>query len=298
MSVPEEELTPSQRRRRAQIRQSSHDFLGALSDLDIALKADPRQSQAWLQKGAILIVLGRYEEAKACAVRFLLGGGGLASRALIAQVASFQRNLSGGQAILERSFEEAGDTPPSVEAYARGIAAEMAVRLGEEPQARKHFQKGLARVPKDPVLLGAWADLELAAGNPEQVLKMFPNNDIEDVLLLRRALALKALKAPGVGFLSLRLLKHHQSARAAGDRSHLREEARLELELLNRVHPALRAARENFTQQKELEDLAILLQAAKAANDSEAAKPALDFIAEHELEDVRLAPLVAAFETP
>ena len=50
---------------RATIRQSSHDFEGALSDLDVVLRATPDDAQAWLTRAVVRTVLARYDEAKA-----------------------------------------------------------------------------------------------------------------------------------------------------------------------------------------------------------------------------------------
>ena len=49
---------------RATIRQSQHDFDGALADLDRLLKANPRAAQARLTRATVLTVVGRFAEAK------------------------------------------------------------------------------------------------------------------------------------------------------------------------------------------------------------------------------------------
>ena len=49
---------------RATIRQSNHDFARALADLDLAVKLDPNNTQAWLTRASIFQVQGRYTEAK------------------------------------------------------------------------------------------------------------------------------------------------------------------------------------------------------------------------------------------
>jgi hypothetical protein len=52
-----------------------------------------------------------------------------------------------------------------------------------------------------------------------------------------------------------------------GDRVHLREEARFTLELLGDPQAALALARENWTVQKELPDLRLLLESSLASSD-------------------------------
>ena len=57
---------------------------------------------------------------------------------------------------------------------------------------------------------------------------------------------------------------------------------------------ALTAAQENWQVQREPDDVLILLRAAAAAHDPKAAQPALDFLRQRKLEDVRLDGLRSA----
>jgi hypothetical protein len=58
------------------------------------------------------------------------------------------------------------------------------------------------------------------------------------------------------------------ASRLRGDRVHLREEARFTLELLGDQRAALALARENWTLQKELADLRLLVESAVAMRDA------------------------------
>src|SRR5450631_2241033 len=49
---------------RATIRQSLHDFDGALADLDRVVKLAPGGAQAWLTRSIVLTVRGEYDEAR------------------------------------------------------------------------------------------------------------------------------------------------------------------------------------------------------------------------------------------
>ncbi|MFT3713604.1 MAG: hypothetical protein QM817_38595 [Archangium sp.] len=50
---------------RATVKQSLHDFEGALADLDVLLASRPDDDQAWLTRATVLNVLGRYGDARA-----------------------------------------------------------------------------------------------------------------------------------------------------------------------------------------------------------------------------------------
>src|SRR5205823_8415508 len=54
---------------RATLKQSTHDFMGALTDLDRVLAANPRDGQALLTRATVLTVQGRYAEARADCAR-------------------------------------------------------------------------------------------------------------------------------------------------------------------------------------------------------------------------------------
>jgi hypothetical protein len=73
-----------------------------------------------------------------------------------------------------------------------------------------------------------------------------------------------------------------------GDSLHRREEARFTLHVLKQPHEALRLARENWAAHREPWDARIYLEAARAAGDPGAARPVLDWLREHRVQDVRL----------
>jgi hypothetical protein len=72
-----------------------------------------------------------------------------------------------------------------------------------------------------------------------------------------------------------------------------REQARFELSLRNDPQAAVRLAKLNWAVQKEPADLLILVEAAAASGDREAARIALDWIRQSRIEDRRLDPFLA-----
>jgi hypothetical protein len=75
-----------------------------------------------------------------------------------------------------------------------------------------------------------------------------------------------------------------------GDSVHRREQARFLLDVSHQPAAALAAAQENWQVQREPEDILILLRAAHDAHQGQAAGPALKFLEQQGLQDVRLDP--------
>jgi hypothetical protein len=79
---------------------------------------------------------------------------------------------------------------------------------------------------------------------------------------------------------------------------HLREQARYLLQLRPQPARALALARRNWDQQKELPDARLLLEAAAAAHDPAAARPALDWMTANHVEDAVLEQEARTFNQP
>ena len=99
-----------------------------------------------------------------------------------------------------------------------------------------------------------------------------------DVLLLRLALAERALGAPQEKEHVQALKARFDAAALRGDKLHLQEEARFNLRLLGQEERALALAQENWRSQREPRDARILLESALALRDPSAAKEALDWL--------------------
>lgn len=72
---------------RAEIRQGLHDFTGALTDLDLALRRDSRHAGAWLTRATIQQLLGQYADARRSCVQVLRCGDGFAATTASAALA-------------------------------------------------------------------------------------------------------------------------------------------------------------------------------------------------------------------
>jgi hypothetical protein len=104
-------------------------------------------------------------------------------------------------------------------------------------------------------------------------------------LLLRLAIAGQAARSSDAARWARMFEDRYQAARRDGDFTHLREQARFELEVRKQPALALQLAQRNWEVQHEPADVRILILAARAAGDSAAARPALDWMGEMHYED-------------
>ena len=101
-----------------------------------------------------------------------------------------------------------------------------------------------------------------------------------DLLLLRLALAAKALNDPALKGWENELAARFDAAKQRGDTVHQKEESRFALGVQGQAARALVLAGQNFATQREPADVRILLEAALAAKQPAAAQPALRWLAE------------------
>ncbi len=272
---------------RATLKQSVHNFDGALDDLALALKRDPRNVQAWLTRATVLQVQGKYAEALANCDRLRTVAPQWIDIACAANVAS----LSGRAKQSYDSLLSLTSVPGSHKSWVETSLAEITERLGEDSKAEAHYEAAVKA--GDAYAKGAYADFLLDRKRYAEVAALLNGETRADALLLRLALAEHTLGDTNAKQRVDALSARFAASRMRGDRVLLREEARFTLHLLQRPKEALALAQENWQVQREPADARILLEAALAAGDSKAAAPVLQWLKETGLEDVRIAPLVA-----
>ncbi|RZS53380.1 hypothetical protein [Sphaerotilus mobilis] len=288
---------------RGTVRQSLHDFSGALADLDGVL-ADPAatpalQAQAELTRASVLQVQGRIAEADAGCARLQASnvarrgaaadGAGLAAQVCRAELASLSGRAAEGEATLARLATQA---PPALAGWLALVRAEGAERRGRT-QAGAFYRQALSAQQADGgeadvYTLAALADWLLDHGQPREVLSLLAGREEADALLLRLALAQQAVADPRTAGSIATLQARFEAAAARGDLTHRREQARFELHLKDRAAEALRLAQQNWSIQKEPADARLLVDAARAAGRPEAARPVLEHVRATGLVDVRL----------
>jgi Tfp pilus assembly protein PilF len=279
---------------RATIKQSTHDFAGALADLDRLIARAPTDGQALLIRATVLTVQGRYAEARADCARVAQLAAPLVGVACDAAPASLSGEADDAYAGLETAITRSRANPNVVE-WAETIAAEIATRRGDIAAAEKHFRAALALDPRDPYLLAAYGDFLLERDRPSEVVALLKDYTRNDSLLLRLALAEARLPDTRESFSTHRaeLEDRFAAARRRGDTLHRREEARFVLEIRGDSAVALKLARENWAVQRESADLRILAAAAKAARDASALREVEAWRRRNRLED---ASLMASME--
>jgi predicted Zn-dependent protease len=255
---------------RATIKQSNHDFDGAVTDLDRLIAANPADGQALLTRATVLTVQGKYRAARADCSRIAALAVPLVFAACDAAPASLSGEAANAYHSLLTALSYASDTDATLREWAQTLAGEIADRRGDHAAAEMHFQSALAIDSRDPYLIAAYSDFLLDRGRAREVLPLVANQTRNDNLLLRLALAERQLPDATSAFAQHRreLADRFEAARRRGDVLHKREEARYLLTIENDATGSLRLARENWQVQREPADLRILLEAAGAAGDA------------------------------
>lgn len=281
---------------RATIRQSQHEFDGALIDLRAVLRADPRNAQAWLTAAVIHQVQGRYDEARRHCASLVSLAGALTSAVCLAGSASLDGQAAQSEAMLQAIVARSGRLTGSERQWALTLLAEIAERRGYAVQAESSFQAALESGPHDPYLLAAYADFLLDRRRPRAVVELLTSERKADALFLRLVVAEQQLRMPEAERDQEALRARFAAARRRGDLVHRREEARFMLVLAGDANEAARLAVENWRSQQEPADARLLLEAALAAKAPNLARPVVDWFRRHHVEDVRLMPLVEQVE--
>jgi tetratricopeptide (TPR) repeat protein len=270
----------------ATLQQSRHDFSASLATLERALSARPDDPQALLVRATVLRVLGRYPEASASCEQFAR----MVEPRLGAICIQSLRGLNGHleSAYLELTQVSSQGWLNSEKSWLYSELGEMAVRLGRDADAQRWFEQDLNLVPTDFYVRAAYADLLLRQARPGDALTLLQGRESFEPLLLRIAVAQRQLHDPQLAQSGARLRAAFAAETQRGEAVHRREQARFLLEVEDRPNLSLAAALENWAVQREPDDLLVLVNAAKAAGNPEAALPALEFMRTQGLRDVRV----------
>jgi Tfp pilus assembly protein PilF len=276
----------------ATILQYRHQFSDARALLLKALKLEPRNAQAWLTLATLDMVQGDYKAAaKDCAQVTNTAGVALGlgcSGNLRSYIGQARQSL----AILQQVESTAGGAPAPYQAWVQGLMAESAERLGDWPLAETHYRNALKLLPQDNFLLVAYADFLLDRGRPGEVLPLLADHMQSDTAFLRLALAQAALHGEQVQRYTWIMGARFEALRLRGSEYFGREESRFALQLQHDPQTALDMALRNWEVQRAPWDARVVLEAALAAKQPQAAAPVLEFLRTTKLEDPVLEPLV------
>ncbi len=282
---------------RALLQQYRHDFAGALEDLTAAAVSDPGNPEVWLWRAAILLVQADYTGAESACEALRETAQSLDWVGCKTSVEGVTGRAARAYASLSESLARARGVRAGPRLWMLTRLAEFSLALGEADRAERHFKEALSLGVNDQFLLAAYADFLLDRARPAEVVTLLADWTRSDALLLRLALAEKAVGAPALNEHVRTLKARFDAAALRGDKLHQQEEARFNLHLLGEKSRALALAKENWTLQREPRDARILLEAALAANDAGAARPALDWLERSGYEDAYLRRLAARLKT-
>jgi Flp pilus assembly protein TadD len=279
---------------RAALRQFTHNFEGALSDLQRAIQLQPRHGTAWSLLAAIHIVQADYATARQDCERL----NGLASHlivvACIATVDSLNGQATQAYQTLNKEYATQHKVSDSEKLWVVTRLAEICDRLGYTREAEMHFKTALNLNITENYLLAVYAEFLLDEKRYKEVINLLQGKERSDVLLMRLTLAETASNAPKANEHREVIRSRFAAARLRGDKLHIQDEARFYLHILKQPQEALRLAQENWLGQHEPSDARILLEAALASNNKAAAQPVVEWLRLSRIEDRHLHSLIKA----
>lgn len=279
---------------RATVRQSLHDFSGALADLDQLLRVDPSNAQAWLIKSSIHTLRGEWSEACDAVVPLTRLTSRLVSTAAAASVLCVRGQAMEASRLLRGALLDEPSAPTAVRLWAWTLLGEIATGLERDADAEECFREALKLGHRDAYLVSAYSDFLLGRQRFAEAAVLLEPWSGSDNLLLRLAIAESHLTPRPEAFARhLEILgERFAAARSRGEATHQREEARYQLELQHDPRTALELARANWKVQKEPADTKILLESALAVQDATALDQVREWLDASRLEDRRLRRLL------
>lgn len=276
---------------RARILQFGHRFPQALAQLEVALKADQFQPDAWLLFASIEEVEGNLPAARAGCMKVLPMADPLIGATCVAGIGALSGRADAAEQLLAQALTRPTAADKAVQTWSWTTLAEIRARRNDTLGAETAFRKALAVEPDDVYARSAYADLLLDADRVAEARRVLGDAMQADALLLRAAIAAQRNNDADASALHADLAQRFSEARARGDETHLREQARFVLAVEHDATRALDLAQRNFKVQREPADARILLEAVIAAGQPEAAKPALEWMRTTAIESVQLSAL-------
>ncbi|MBC7984096.1 MAG: hypothetical protein H7Y02_09605 [Candidatus Obscuribacterales bacterium] len=271
----------------ASLMQHRHDFVGADNILTTQLTRNARDLEARLMRAQIRVHLHKPKEAMQDCVVLAPLVDILTSSTCIAQARAGLGDLKSAYALVSAVLQtQTGAT--ATRSWSAGLAAELATRLGNA-SAGKWYRIAYELDTKSHYARISYTDWLLANGQfdaAHSVAKAGKSNADR----LRVALALRDKN----GVESRRLLLAWHEATLRGERNHLRDQARFELEILHDSQRALVTALDNFIDHREAADALILAAAAIAVGDRNALNTVDEWQTSNRYQDARLSSLISS----
>lgn len=282
---------------RAKLKETDHDYAGAIADLTRIVVQRPSETQAWIELANLNRVRGDYA-ASGRAVEALAGF------AEPVQVALARIPLLAVTGRLDEADGELSDLVPQVQArytsaltFVQIMQAQLARAGGDDARAEAIYREALSQGRDSGYLLRAYADLLLTGQRYDEALALTQDHTADTGLLLRAAIAARLIGDPRAGAWRDDLQSRFEEIRLRAGEPHGRYEARFVLEVLDQPDRALKIALNNWDKQREQLDSRHVLAAALASGKPDAAKPVIAFLREHGTQDAQLQHLIEQLES-
>jgi uncharacterized protein (TIGR02996 family) len=249
-----------------------------LAQLETSLNADQFNPDAWLLFASIAQVQGNVPAARKACLKLIPIADPLIGATCVASVAALSGGDDQAEPLLSKALQDATGASESERTWAWTTLAEIRERMGHAAAAEEAFKQALRVSPDDVYARAAYADLLLDQKRSAEVPAMLRDPLQADALLLRAAIAAQMNGDANAGELRDNLSQRFAEAKARGDDTHLREQARFALDVEHNAALALDLAQRNFRVQQEPADARILLEAATAAGDAGAAQPVIAWL--------------------
>ena len=182
---------------------------------------------------------------------------------------------------------------PEALPFVAAMRASVADALGKTSEVESHYRDAIDESPSDLALLRGFGDFLLDQDRPDEALSLLRDHTADNGILLGAAVAAKQSgDAKLANELTQQLAERFDEIRLRGSEPHGRFESRFWRELRDDPQQALTVALKNWDRQKEIADTRAVLEAAIAANDLDAAGPAIDFLKRFRTQHVVLNSLV------
>lgn len=257
---------------KATLQQYLHEFDASVRSLKslLARPASRPQPQAWLTLATVYRVQGRYADSDAACLNVGRSGAALHESACRAENAALRGDVVAARATLNGLLAEPG-LPNATRTWLLTTVAELEQRAGRAAAAEAAF-RAVLRLETDAYATLAYADLLLDQGRPLDALKLLHDQQRNDAVLLRLAIAGTRAHAPGAArdVAEMRERITLANERPEARKFHGREQAMFALDVDGDARLALELARGNVDKQREPLDLLVLAQAARASGDAAA----------------------------
>ena len=271
----EDDPAPETLRLAAEARQYQHDFAGALALLDRAILADPQGVDALLMRSTVRLVQGDLATAQQdCAVIHALRPdvGLLCQSTALTLTEAAPMVATRLEALLQSDMLD-----PGLRGWATSLLGEISLLQNQPDKATAYLGQVLEANPaalRERLML---ADLMLSQGQTTEVTALLRDAPPVDGVLIRRVLA------SGDGAVRDEVAGRVKMNLQLGLNAHSREDAMYFLLLARDPVQALERAKVNWALQHEIEDAALLLNAADAAGQPAEGVPVLTWMRENKI---------------